>query len=142
MLVIFWLSAQSDLPSAADPLLELMFKKGAHIGAYAVLAISCWWGVGRWQRRWVALLLVIVYAASDEYHQSWTPGRNPTSVDVIIDTVGALLALWVVAPRGLKLLQKQFEIGLVVAPKEPPQSATQPIDRVLAKPKAQYRPND
>jgi VanZ family protein len=142
MLVIFWFSAQSDLPRADEPLLELVFKKGAHIGAYAVLAMCYWWGIGHWRHRWIALLLAIVYAASDEYHQSWTPGRNPTSVDVAIDTAGALFGLWVVAPRGLKLLQKQFKVGLVVAPKEPPQGTTQPIDRVLAKPKAQHRPND
>jgi len=142
MLLIFWFSAQSTLPSADDPLLELMFKKGAHVGAYAVLAICYWWGVGRWRRRWVALLLAIAYAASDEYHQSWTPERTPTSVDVLIDTVGALLGLWIIAPGGLKLLQKQFKIGLVVAPNEPPQRTTQSIDRVIAKPKAQHRPND
>ncbi len=142
MVVIFWFSAQSALPSAADPFLELVFKKGAHVGTYAVLAMCYWWGVGSWRHRWVALLLATAYAISDEYHQSWIPGRHPTSVDIVIDTVGALLGLWVVAPLGLKLLQKQFEIGLVVTPNEPPQRTAQPIDRIIAKPEAQHCPKD
>lgn len=120
MLLIFWFSAQSSLPTAPSRLGDLVFKKGAHTLTYAVLALCYVWGLGDWRKRWVALLLAIAYAASDEYHQSWTPGRNPSVVDIGIDTVGAALGLWVIAPNALRLLQKQFKIGLIVAPKQPP----------------------
>ena len=99
MVVIFWFSSQSALPSAADPFLELVFKKGAHVVTYAGLAVCYLWGLHTWRRRWVALLLVAIYAISDEYHQSFTPGRSPAASDVLIDTVGATLGLYLILPR-------------------------------------------
>jgi VanZ family protein len=122
MLVIFWFSAQSSPPTVPNRLGDLVLKKGAHTLSYAVLALCYVWGVGDWHKRWVALLLAVAYAASDEYHQSWTPGRTPSVVDVGIDTVGAALGLWVIAPNALRLLQKQLKVRLIVAPQEPPHS--------------------
>lgn len=40
-----------------------------------------------------ALALTILYAISDEWHQSVIPHREPTLRDVLIDTAGALTAL-------------------------------------------------
>ena len=40
-----------------------------------------------------ALPLCILYAAGDEFHQSFTEGRGPSPVDVAIDSAGALL-MW------------------------------------------------
>jgi VanZ family protein len=46
------------------------------------------------RRRLVAVLLcVAVYAISDEYHQSFTPGRDPSVCDILTDLCGA----WLVA---------------------------------------------
>jgi len=36
------------------------------------------------------LVLVLAYAASDEYHQSWVPQRTASAVDVMIDTFGGV----------------------------------------------------
>lgn len=41
----------------------------------------------------VALLLSSLYAISDEYHQTFVPGRNGTLADVLVDGVGMVLAL-------------------------------------------------
>jgi VanZ family protein len=142
MLIIFWFSAQSHLPSASDPLLELVLKKGAHVAAYAVLGLCYLWGLGAWRYRWAALLLAIVYAIGDEYHQSWTPERHPSWIDVGIDAVGATIGLWGIAPWLTWSLQKQFKIGLIVAPQQAPDSTAQPLDGFIAKPEAQHRPNN
>lgn len=40
-----------------------------------------------------ALLLVIVYGVGDEFHQSFTPGRTVEWADLVVDTVGAALAI-------------------------------------------------
>lgn len=98
MALIFWLSAQPDLPRPPNDLLNLVLRKGAHFTAYAVLALCYLYGLGDsrpWHRR-LALLLAILYAVSDEYHQSWTPKRQPALVDVLIDSAGAFtaIALW------------------------------------------------
>jgi len=40
------------------------------------------------------LVLVLAYAASDEYHQSWVPERTASAVDVAIDTFGGLCGVF------------------------------------------------
>jgi VanZ family protein len=38
--------------------------------------------------------MALAYAASDEFHQSFVPGRNSSIVDVLIfDNIGALILL-------------------------------------------------
>lgn len=39
------------------------------------------------------LLLTIIYAISDEWHQSFVPGRSASAGDVAIDSAGACIAL-------------------------------------------------
>lgn len=43
----------------------------------------------------LAFLIVAIYGLSDEYHQSFVPGRTPTLVDWLVDLIGAGLALLV-----------------------------------------------
>jgi VanZ family protein len=44
--------------------------------------------------RWAfsSLLGVVLYAASDEFHQSFVPERTASLVDVGIDTLGGIIA--------------------------------------------------
>ncbi len=95
--VIFYFSAQSQLP-AAPGWWDVVFKKGAHLGAYAVLG---WLYTRGWPvKGWHAWLAAVLYGASDEVHQAFVPGRHPWGIDVLIDGVGAALgvrwgnALW------------------------------------------------
>jgi VanZ family protein len=41
----------------------------------------------------ITLTFTFIYASSDEFHQSFTPGRGPSFHDVLIDTGGGGLAL-------------------------------------------------
>ena len=102
--IIFWFSAQpsDELPNFdwADRLV----KKSGHILGYAALAISYAQPLGtRKHSKWLAWIMSILYAVSDELHQSFAPGRNPSIWDVLIfDNIGALLGLWI-----YDLLRKQ-----------------------------------
>lgn len=40
------------------------------------------------------LVLVLAYAISDEYHQSWVPERTASAVDVAIDTFGGVCGVF------------------------------------------------
>ncbi len=102
MALIFFLSSRSDLPRAGERWLELLWKKGAHFGAYAVLALLVEWALAlpRGGKR-IALVVSVLYAVSDEVHQSFTPGRMPSASDVLIDTLGALCALYLPRPSRL-----------------------------------------
>lgn len=50
-------------------------------------------GEAQKQRRWgwLALVLVFGYAACDEWHQSFVPGRSSQFNDVLVDMLGAVL---------------------------------------------------
>jgi len=72
--------------------------KGWHMTEYAVLVslvvvILRRASVGsRVSSIWLAFAFAVVFAASDEWHQTFVPGRDGCTRDVLIDTGGALLA--------------------------------------------------
>ena len=45
-----------------------------------------------WKRIWAPVLICALYASSDEYHQSFVPGRYSSVWDVCVDTLGALFS--------------------------------------------------
>ena len=90
MALIFALSATPDLSTGLG-LWDLVLRKLAHITIYAVL----WLTLARatdWRRPWAATAVALLYAASDELHQTHVHGRHGTPVDVGIDAVGLALA--------------------------------------------------
>jgi VanZ family protein len=96
MAVIFLMSNTpgQDLPTFG--VVDFLVKKSGHFLGYAVLGLAFLHVLGLERKRdaWAALLLVILYASSDELHQMYTPGRHSSPVDVGIDTAGAALAIW------------------------------------------------
>lgn len=94
MVAIFFVSHQpsTDLPDFG--LIDLLLKKAAHFLAYAILGGLGWWGARDSKRPFLtAFLIACLYAISDEYHQTYIPGRNGTPSDVLIDSLGAFVAL-------------------------------------------------
>lgn len=99
MLVIFGFSS---IPSTEMPgfgLADFLVKKGGHATGYALLALANMHALGWDRKRWpVAWLLAVLYSTTDEFHQSFVPGRHPALMDVGIDAFGAaaglLLWLW------------------------------------------------
>ncbi|MCC6499382.1 MAG: VanZ family protein [Anaerolineales bacterium] len=96
MAVIFWFSSQPSTELPSFGLVDRIIKKSGHIFEYAVLAYCLWYALEfRKDRRWLAWLIALFYAASDEFHQSFVPGRFPSLWDVaIFDNLGALIGLW------------------------------------------------
>jgi len=97
MAFIFYGSAQPSLPSLPDTLFDLIMKKSAHVAEYAVLAIL--WYRALYTRlpspsvQWLAFIIAFLYALSDEFHQSFIPGRTASWRDVALDVGGAALGL-------------------------------------------------
>ena len=96
--VIFFLSSRPDLPNFA-PGLPGLEEIGGHLTAYGVLAGLLWWalrGSGvRYPATW-ALVLAVLYGVSDEFHQSFVPGRDMSVSDLMVDLIGAGVALLIV----------------------------------------------
>ena len=95
--LIFILSAQPDLRFVPDAGLDFIVRKIGHMGVFGILALLVWRAFAittAWPRPWAwALVLTVVYAASDELHQGFVAGRYPSGVDVAIDALGALVAI-------------------------------------------------
>lgn len=78
---------------------NFLIRKCAHITEYAILALLTARAVqfGQERLKWQAfvggLAMSAGYACLDEFHQSFVPGRTANFHDVLIDTVGATLAL-------------------------------------------------
>lgn len=95
----------SSLPASALPhlgALDFFVKKGGHALGYGLLGLAYFYALPprlTYGYRWVlALLMAVLFALSDEYHQSFVEGRNSTITDVLIDAAGASLALIIGAP--------------------------------------------
>ena len=110
--LIFFLSAQPDLPHVPGPWLDTLLKKVGHAVVYGVLArfylrLLCqYFSTARalTALRVVSVGLAVIYALSDEYHQTFVPGRNGNPFDVAVDGVGACVAMlvdWWLARRRL-----------------------------------------
>ena len=57
-----------------------------------------------------ALVLVALYGMSDEFHQSFTPGRTEEFKDLMIDVIAGLVALIVVmAYERIRNITKKLE---------------------------------
>ena len=109
MAIIFWFSNQSTLFYLPESWLDTIFKKTSHAAAYGVLWTLWWLATGR--RAWLALIITVGYAFSDEYHQTFVPGRHGQLFDVGIDTLGALLAMGLVHSAWGRRLLAQLSIS-------------------------------
>lgn len=97
MVAIFAFSSTpgNDLPNFGA--IDFSMKKAGHMLGYGLLALSYWRGL-RFDKKyiWLAWLMCIAYAVTDEFHQSFVAGRHPSAVDVFLfDGVGAGIGLWV-----------------------------------------------
>lgn len=75
--------------------LHFILRKGAHFTAYLVLGLLAAYAQEPKRRKeWLwTLIICIVYAVSDEYHQTFIPGRSGELRDVLIDSAGSFTGL-------------------------------------------------
>ena len=102
--VIFTFSSMPDLKSGLEEFWDFVFRKIAHMAEFMVLFVLLARAFGipphqyiggggirkKWSLLW-ALIISILYACSDEYHQLFVFGREGCIKDVGFDTVGVLI---------------------------------------------------
>lgn len=71
----------------------------AHAAAYGILCVFLALSfvpprVASWNRVLLLTVLVTAYGVTDEYHQSFVPGRHASAWDVLADGVGGLIVAW------------------------------------------------
>jgi VanZ family protein len=101
--ILLWLNPHMSKETIDQ--VHFVVRKTAHFVEYAMLGLLLWRAVyyepalaaRRSRSFFLALLLAALYAASDEFHQSFVPGREAAVSDVMLDTCGAglgLAAVW------------------------------------------------
>ena len=97
MALIFYFSAQ---PSGSDVLSRFPFSAlVGHLGGYFLLSLLFYRAFSGGLRQWRpvaaawAVVCSILYGVSDEMHQYFVPGREPSWLDLLVDGAGACLAV-------------------------------------------------
>ena len=105
--ILHW--AFPDISDATVHAVVFAVRKVAHVTEYAILGLLAWRAMRKpsaanprpwsWSQAGFALLLVALYATSDEIHQAFVPSRQASVWDVLLDTLGGalgLLFLWII----------------------------------------------
>jgi VanZ family protein len=105
--LLYWLFPHISVDTV--DLVVFIARKCAHLAEYSVFALLLWRALRKpvknvfrpwnWHEARLALLLVALYAATDELHQRFVATRTAHVTDVFIDTAGGaagLLALWLI----------------------------------------------
>ena len=77
--------------------IELVIRKLAHVSEYLMLGILVYNLVMVFNLKdpfLIALLLCILYSISDEIHQLFVPSRSGMVIDVLIDTIGIYIGIF------------------------------------------------
>jgi len=104
MLIIYILSSQSTFTSGSGSfdLIAYLLRKSAHVGEYFVLTVLIARSIdvlGQSINRVLFLSggFALLYALSDELHQTFVPLRDGKIMDIGIDLIGIIVALLVYA---------------------------------------------
>jgi len=113
--VIFTLSSIKTLPTQEIYWWDFVLKKTAHVVEYAILYFLVFRAINKADCRlkeglaydikigkttlrpqdWlIPFVLTLFYAFSDEYHQSFVPGRHCKLMDIGFDSLGMVLSFW------------------------------------------------
>ena len=102
--VFLWIFPQAS--EATLRTIHFLLRKAGHFTEYAILALLAAHAFRTSSREllrtrwfWLSLLLVVLYALGDEFHQSFVPSRTASIYDSMIDTFGGLTALAFLAIR-------------------------------------------
>jgi VanZ family protein len=96
--------------------IHLVARKLGHWSEYFILASLLMRALGKEFpsqsriARWAwCVLLTTLYAASDEWHQSFVPSRTASLADVTVDSFGAICGAWWFSRRRRSLPANQEE---------------------------------
>jgi len=107
-----WL--KPDISSETLAQIHFFARKLGHIFEYALLAIFLWRALrsGANLQVKISILVIVVwfvcaiFAATDEFHQSFIPSRTASPNDVVIDIFGAVIGLTICMGFALRINRK------------------------------------
>ncbi|MCM0648232.1 VanZ family protein [Clostridium swellfunianum] len=94
-----------DLHGYFGALADFAVRKGAHFTEYLILYMLFYNALSESlnfkKALWFSMVAVFLYACSDEFHQSFVPGRGPAFRDVLIDSSGGFSGLIIIFMKNL-----------------------------------------
>lgn len=99
MLAIFFLSSQPSSVFTRYTWWDAAWENGGHLLGYALLGAAWQYALRRPLPAWGWSVL---YAFSDEWHQSFVPGRTADWRDILVDALGAALAVWLLSRHAAR----------------------------------------
>lgn len=96
LVILVFSSLGIDVNGYFGELSTFIVRKTAHFTEYFILFVLAYRTIKLYYKDKKSIILAIVfvfiYACSDEFHQSFVPGRGPSFRDVLIDTSGGVFA--------------------------------------------------
>ena len=75
--------------------LSLIIRKLAHLSEYFILGLLVYNLIYSYNKKmYIAIIICIFYAISDEVHQMFVPGRSCQMLDICIDSIGSVLGIF------------------------------------------------
>jgi len=99
--LIFYLSATPDLSSGLPYKYDFVLRKLAHIFVFTILTYLVASSMDSQHRAYLLFVIIaaIVYAFVDELHQTFVPGRVGSGRDILVDSIGVYLGIWLYKVR-------------------------------------------
>ncbi len=101
---VLWLFPHASERTVA--IYQFATRKAGHLAEYFIFGLLCARAFRTSSREllrqrwfWTSFLLVVAYSLSDEFHQSFYPSRTASIYDCMIDSIGGLAALVLLAIR-------------------------------------------
>lgn len=95
LLIRFADDSSTEAESALFSRVDIGVRKIAHFTEYAILGglLVLLFRIRRVRLIWLPWLIGTLYAVTDEWHQSFSPGRSCDPKDVLIDACGVLIGV-------------------------------------------------
>lgn len=94
--ILIFSSLGIDINGQFGELSTFIVRKAAHFTEYFILFVLSYRTIKLYYQDKKSMILAIafvfIYASSDEFHQSFVPGRGPAFRDVLVDTSGGVFA--------------------------------------------------
>ena len=79
-------------------LLSFIIRKLAHFTEYLILGLLVYNAINSYNKKtYIAVIICIIYAISDEIHQLFISGRSCQILDMTIDSIGSITGIYLLS---------------------------------------------
>lgn len=109
--LIFYLSSIPNLNSGLPNVYDLVLRKAAHIGVFTMLTYFIIKSLDNYKKSYLVFIIFVVltYALVDEIHQTTVVSRSGSAKDIVIDSIGIYVGLWLYRDQVFEKIFRQYK---------------------------------